>query len=78
MWSFLAHWFGLDNAAGPQYLFWSGFGADLGLIGASVTLIRKHNCDRRRCWRIGRFRFGDRLYCKRHHPHDAPDGPSGF
>lgn len=68
----LTHVLGLDDPSGGWYLWWSGFGADLGLVGAAVTLYRKHNCEIVRCPRLGRHvtAAGHRL-CRHHHP----DGP---
>ena len=67
----IAHILGLDNASGPWYLWWSGACADLGMIGAAYTLIRRHNCEVHHCWRIGRHATaaGHRV-CARHHPED--------
>lgn len=76
MFSWLGHVLGLDSANGPYYLWWSGAGADLGMLAAAGSVVRKLNCDRRGCWKVGRFHHGDRAYCRRHHPHDTPDGPA--
>lgn len=68
----IAHILGLDDASGHWYLWWSGIGADLGLIGGAIALYRRHNCEVQRCWRIGKHATaaGHHL-CRRHHP----DGP---
>ena len=72
----LAHWLavhtGTVNEGGPYYGFWSGFGSDLGelaLVGGMLTLVRRHNCEVHRCWRIGRHATtGGHQVCRRHHP----------
>lgn len=75
MW--LAHFFGLDNASGPAYLFWSGVGSDiteLAVLGGLVSLYRKHNCHVKGCPRLGRHLIAGTTYvvCARHHPEGAP------
>ncbi|RPE39731.1 hypothetical protein EDD90_2748 [Streptomyces sp. Ag109_O5-1] len=67
----LAHVLGLDDPSGRWYLWWSGFGADLGLFGAPLVMWRRHNCEVYGCWRIGRHTTtaGHRV-CRRHHPDD--------
>lgn len=71
----LLHFLGLDSASGPAYLAWSGAGGDLGelaVVGALLTVVRKHNCEVRRCWRLGRHKTAaGHQVCRRHHP----DGP---
>ena len=83
----LALWHGAVHALGVDfgvayghwvwYNFWSGSGSDLGEVAIVVGLAglyRRHNCQVRRCWRIGRHEFEDpgagvrRLLCWRHHP----------
>lgn len=68
---------GLDNAAGPWYLFWSGIGSDiteLAIIGGLISIYRRHNCGVRWCCRLGRHEFTDpgggmtHLLCRKHHP----------
>jgi hypothetical protein len=68
------HVLGLDNAAGPIYLFWSGFAGDLGLLGASYAVLRKHNCHVQGCPRVGRHKVAgtEWVVCSRHHPDDKP------
>ena len=73
MFHFLAHVLGMDNLAGGQYGFWSGFGSDLaefGMLGALLGVLRKHNCHRRGCPRVGRHRIEgtDWVVCRHHHP----------
>ena len=66
----IGHLLGLDNASGPWYLFWSGFGSDLSeLTGLGIFVYmfwRKHNCHEPGCWRIGRFTAGQTVVCHRH------------
>jgi hypothetical protein len=75
----LLHWLaymtGSLNTAGapPNYNFWSGFGGDLAIIGAllwaPVVLLRKHNCEVHRCWRIGRHATAaGHQVCRVHNP----------
>ena len=78
MWHLILHWLGIDNVSGEPYGFWSGFGGDLGIIGALLAIPwvqwKRHNCQVRGCWRIGRHAFTDpqdkvvRALCWRHHP----------
>lgn len=71
----LLHVLGLDSASGPAYLTWSGFGGDVGdlaIAGALIAMVRRHNCEVRRCWRLGRHATAAGHHvCRRHHP----DGP---
>ena len=60
----LAYMSGSMNTSGapPNYNFWSGFGSDLGeltLIGTCLAVFKRHNCQLRGCWRIGRHEFQD-------------------
>jgi hypothetical protein len=70
----LPHVLGLDNASGRWYLFWSGAGSDLGeltIVVVLLGLIRKHNCEVHRCWRLARHQTaGGHMVCRRHHPED--------
>ena len=72
MWHELIHWAGHDDPAGKPYLFWSGIGADLGLLATPFVLWWRHTCEIPLCPRLGRHATaaGNRL-CRRHHP----DGP---
>ena len=75
----LAHFFGLDNGSGANYLWWSGIGSDLGevaMIGAAWTLARKHNCHVKGCWRLGKHDLEGTPYClcAKHHPDVPADG----
>jgi hypothetical protein len=82
LWANLMHWSGSDNVSGPEYGlpgFWSGFGGDITIFAAILAWpwiqFKRHNCQVRRCWRIGRHEYRDpdegvtRLLCWRHHPH---------
>lgn len=75
MWAFILHITGADNVSGEWYGFWSGFGSDISefaLFGALLGLLRKHNCEVQRCWRIGRHRTNaGHMVCRRHHPDNA-------
>lgn len=64
----LAHIFGLDNASGGWYLFWSGICGDLALIGGTATLYHKHTCHAPRCARIAKHQVEGTPWCTRHHP----------
>jgi hypothetical protein len=71
--NWLVHIAGIDDPAGRWYLFWSGIGANLGelsVLAGIVSLYRKHTCHLDRCWRIGKYRHGEWLLCRRHHPED--------
>jgi len=72
----LSHFLGLDNLSGPFYGWWSGAGSDLGevaIVGALLATVRRHNCQVRRCWRIGRhITNGGHVVCAKHHPDGAP------
>jgi hypothetical protein len=63
---------GVDDLTGPWYGFWSGFGSDLtefALVGALLGMIRAHNCEVHRCWRLGRHvTAAGQHVCRRHHP----------
>ncbi|MGH3743720.1 MAG: hypothetical protein ACRDTP_02540 [Mycobacteriales bacterium] len=71
-WHLVMHWLGLDDASGPVYLAWSGFGSDiseLAIVGGVAGMLRQHNCEVKGCPRLGRHRTaaGHRV-CRRHHP----------
>jgi hypothetical protein len=61
--------FGTNGSTG-WYAFWSGFAADVPLIGGAYLLARKHNCHVHGCWRVGRHAVDGTSYivCRRHHP----------
>jgi hypothetical protein len=68
----LTHILGLDNLSGPWYGFWSGFGANFGelaIVGGLVTIVRRHNCEVHKCWRLGRHvTAAGHHVCRIHHP----------
>ena len=73
----LQHFLGLDNASGTAYLAWSGFGGDLAelaIVGGLLTIVRRHNCHAKRCWRVGRHKVPgtEFICCSRHTPGGAP------
>ena len=77
MWTWLAHWLGLDNGSGPIYLWWSGVFSALpsfGVAGLLYGLFRKHNCHVRWCPRVGHHLVEgtEWVVCRRHHP-DLPN-----
>lgn len=67
----LYHFLGLDNASGPYYLFWSGFGGDLigaiPLFGVLAVVWRRVNCHQPGCWRIGLHHHEQTVLCRKHH-----------
>lgn len=48
----LMHIGGLDNPGGAWYLWWSGVGADLGMLAAVVAFWRRHVCHVAGCVRF--------------------------
>jgi hypothetical protein len=62
--TWLRHFLGLDSPDGDWYLFWSGFGADLGMFGMAVTFWRRHVCHVPRCFRFTRH---NKPTCRQHH-----------
>lgn len=72
--TFIGHIFGLDNASGPWYLWWSGIAGDITIFTAAYAIARKHNCHHPWCFRVGRFPVSasGMCYCRRHHPDDNP------
>lgn len=69
----VSHFFGLDNGAGPFYLWWSGMGANFGeltVVAAVGGIYFRHNCHVKGCWRVGRHPVDGTPYitCRRHHP----------
>jgi hypothetical protein len=75
-WHFLAHFlgadYGLPYGQWGAYNTWSGAGSDigeLGIIGGLAVMVRRHNCEVRRCWRLGRhWTAGGHVVCRKHHP----------
>jgi hypothetical protein len=65
----LIHVLGIDDPSGRWYLFYSGVGPNLTILGALYGLYRRHNCEIHRCPRIARHSTatGARL-CRPHHP----------
>lgn len=72
--NWLLHVLGVDDVSGRWYGWWSGAGSDLGelaLVGALAGMLRQHNCEVRRCWRLGRHKTAaGHKVCRRHHPDD--------
>lgn len=68
----LIHVTGSDNGSGLYYLFWSGFGSDLGMFVAIAAFLRHRNCHVRSCWRLGRHPVEgtNHVVCRKHHPED--------
>lgn len=69
-WHALSHFFGLDNASGGQYLFWSGIGSDLTYLAVVGVAWRHLNCNAKGCWRFGVHAVegtGHKV-CRTHHP----------
>lgn len=72
----LQHFLGLDDPSGTAYLWWSGVGSDLpqlAIFGALLGVYRKHQCEARRCLRLGRHKTAaGHCVCHRHSPTGAP------
>lgn len=71
MWHALAHFFGLTNASGGPYLFWSGVGSDiseLAFVGAFIGAYRHVTCHQRWCGRLAKHQVGPFRVCRKHHP----------
>jgi len=66
----IAHWLGLDNAAGSVYLFWSGFAGDLAEFAVVGVLWRRLNCHAKGCYRLGLHTVPGTHFvtCRKHHP----------
>jgi hypothetical protein len=67
------HFFGLDNGAGPYYLFWSGVaGSFLVNVGTFILVwYIHHTCqDSPRCLRRGKYPAAGGMFrvCRHHHP----------
>lgn len=67
---FFRHFTGLDNPGGDWYLFWSGFGGDIGLLGGILIFYKRLNCHVSGCWRLGLHHVEGTPYttCRKHHP----------
>lgn len=81
MWTWLAHWAGLDNPSGPIYAFWSGIFSALpsfGVFALVAGAYRKHNCHVRGCPRIGRHSIDGTnwVVCRKHHPELPNQAPT--
>lgn len=59
----------LHSEHGNGYQWWSGPGSDLAYASILYTLLRKHNCYEKRCFRIGthRSQLDQHIRCGRHH-----------
>lgn len=86
MWHWLLHILGIDTQASDWYDLWSGFGAvtmaSAPLWIMAIATLRKHNCHKHRCWRIGRHHFidehgHDKYMCRHHHPLSTKAGGEG-
>lgn len=64
------HFFGLTNASGEPYLFWSGIGSDLAYLSIFALAYRRLNCHQDGCRRIGTHRVEGTPFvtCRKHHP----------
>jgi hypothetical protein len=70
----IAWFFGLTDASGTPYLFWSGIGANLAYLSAIGLAYRKVNCHASGCWRVGLHHVTGTHFitCRTHHPkHDG-------
>lgn len=75
-WWWFSHFWGMDNGSGPNYLWWSGGGSDIGeyvvataFVGGLVAFVRRHNCHVHRCWRMQwkTVPGTDHVVCRKHH-----------
>lgn len=87
MLNWLDTWLGLGNASGGQYLWWSGFFADVQIFAAAVIFYLHHQCSEKRCWRVAHHQVDGTHYktCHLHaskthhwrlqkrHKHEHPD-----
>lgn len=69
----MGHLFGLDDASGPFYLFWSGIaGSFLVNLGTFFLVFYfHHTCHASpRCWRWGKYDAAGGVFkvCRHHHP----------
>lgn len=75
-WHLLVHVLGVDQGlpygTWDWYNFASGSGSDFGelaIAGALVSMVRRHNCEVKGCWRLGRHATAaGHNVCRRHHP----------
>lgn len=77
LWAQLLELTGTRTSSSMAYNLWSGFGGDLAFLAAVIAYpwvaYRRHNCQVKGCWRIGRHEFADpdgvkRALCHVHHP----------
>ena len=84
-WPWLVHLMGgdftLPYGRWGWYNFWSGIGSDLSeitLVAGLVAVYRRHTCEVRWCWRIGRLdTAAGHCVCRRHHPDVPSRAPTG-
>jgi hypothetical protein len=66
------HLLGLDSAAGPFYLFWSGIAGSFLVNLATFFLVFyfHHTCQEARCWRWAKYPAAGGMFrvCRHHHP----------
>jgi hypothetical protein len=76
LFNWFEHAIGMTNGSGPEYLFWSGFGSDLGefaligtIIGCLAHWYKSHECYDPTCPRYGAHHTPDGMRtCSKHHP----------
>lgn len=67
----LSHWLGMDGSA--TSLAWGGFLSCLGYFAIVGTLLRKHNCEVKPCWRLSKHTTnGGHVVCRKHMPGGSP------
>lgn len=67
----ISHWMGTDGSS--LALFWGGIGSCLGYLSIVGVLVRKHQCEVGRCYRISRhITNAGHHVCTRHAPQGAP------
>lgn len=73
-WRFLVHWTGSDYGAPyghfVPYDFVSGIFGGSAFLTAAWVMLRRHNCEVHRCWRLGRHVVEGTGHhvCRRHNP----------
>lgn len=72
MWHSILHFFGITNASGEPYLFWSGAGSDISEIAILGGMWHAFNCHEQGCWRPGHHLTVESngahvRRCKKHH-----------
>lgn len=80
-WQFICHVLGVDSSGPGTWswsAFWGGSGSDISLFIAFFAglgaWVRKYNCERHGCWRLGRHATAaGHVVCRHHHPDGAPD-----